>query len=161
MKTIAEIRLDNLEALLIEMGTQEKLAEVGETSSVYLSQIRNRAANVKSGKLRTMGDDMARKLEAGCKKEVGWMDNIHTKGEADSAPLVYPTAFHSPPEGARANEPIPLPVAPVQYDIWTTAAINLLQQLDLGQRQAMVARMREYKQYLAPPHDGQTLHVAD
>ena len=163
MKTIAEIRLANLDALLDEFGTQEKVAEAGGTSSVYLSQIRNKAANVKSGKLRSMGDDMARKLEIGCNKEVGWMDNIHTLTQhaEDQPAITYTTALNLPGGNHQAREPIPLPVTPVQYDIWTTAAIELLQQLDIGQRQAMVARMREYKQYLAPPHDGQTLQVAD
>jgi hypothetical protein len=75
MQTIAQIRLANLEGLIKEMGTQERVAELGGTSSIYLSQIRNQALDVKTGKPRQMGDKMARKLEIGCKKAPGWMDN--------------------------------------------------------------------------------------
>lgn len=46
------------------------------------------------------------------------------------------------------------------YDEWTIEAIKLMQTLDAGQRQAMVAKMREYKQFLGPPRDGQALQVA-
>ena len=75
MKTIAEIRLENLDLLIGEFGSQEKVAELGDTSSVYLSQIRNQTPDAKTGKPRQMGDPMARKLEEGCKKERGWMDH--------------------------------------------------------------------------------------
>lgn len=75
MKTIAEIRLENLELLIGEFGTQEKVAELAGTSPVYLSQIRNAAADSKTGKVRQIGDPLARKLEEGCNKEIGWMDN--------------------------------------------------------------------------------------
>lgn len=77
MKTIADIRLENLELLVVEFGTQDKVAELAETSPVYLSQLRNKAPDSKTGKLRQIGDPMARKLELGCRKEVGWMDNVH------------------------------------------------------------------------------------
>lgn len=75
MKTIAEIRLDNLEVLIAEFGTQDRVAELAETSPVYISQLRNKAKDSKTGKHRQIGDPMARKLEAGCGKELGWMDN--------------------------------------------------------------------------------------
>lgn len=149
MKTVSEIRLDNLELLIADLGTQERVAEAGGTSSVYLSQIKNRTPDKKTGKPRQMGDDMARKLEEGCKKERGWMDNIHTQ------PLAYTTT--QPIVALIAAEPKP----PLQFqerlDIWTRAAIDILQKLDPGQRQAMVARMREYQQYLDPPRFGQAL----
>ncbi len=74
MKPVAETRLDNLELLVKELGTLEKVAEAGGTSSVYLSQLRNRTPDAKTGKLREMGNAMARRLEAGCQKASGWMD---------------------------------------------------------------------------------------
>ena len=77
MKTIAEIRLDNLRLLIGEFGTQEQVAALADTSPVYLSQILNGAADSKTGKVRQIGDPLARKLEGGCGKEVGWMDNVH------------------------------------------------------------------------------------
>lgn len=53
------------------------------------------------------------------------------------------------------NEPIPQHV-----DMWTQAAIEIMRGLDIGQQQAMVAKMREYQQFLGPPRNGQTLPVA-
>ena len=52
MKTIAEIRLDNLRLLISEFGTQDRVAELAGTSPVYLSQILNGAADSKTGKVR-------------------------------------------------------------------------------------------------------------
>lgn len=46
------------------------------------------------------------------------------------------------------------------HDSWTLEAIDIMSQLDDGQKQAMVAKMREYKQYLGPPRDGQALFMA-
>lgn len=77
MKTIAEIRLENLRLLIGEFSTQEKVAELAETSPVYLSQILNSAVDSKTGRIRQVGEPLARKLEEGCGKEIGWMDNRH------------------------------------------------------------------------------------
>lgn len=152
MKTIAEIRLDNLDLLIAEFGTQDRVAEKSGTSPVYLSQIKNKTPDAKTGKLRQMGDPTARKLESGCGKEIGWMDNTHSPAKPitpyDTTPIAT-TAI------AREDNVVQLPH--LQYDMWTAAAIDLLQKLDIGQRQAMVARMREYQQYLDPPRVGQAL----
>jgi len=149
MKTIAEIRLDNLAKLIKEHGTQDRVAELGETSSIYLSQIKNQTPDAKSKKLRQMGDEMARKLELGCGKPISWMDNVHKETAAEPVTYIKHTEnIHSP---LLAMEPTPC------YDKWTLAAIELLQKLDIGQRQAMVARMREYTQFLEPPRIGQAL----
>lgn len=43
---------------------------------------------------------------------------------------------------------------------WIVAAIEIMQELDDAQKQAMVARMREFKQFLGPPRDGQALSMA-
>lgn len=75
MKTIAEIRLENLELLVEEFETADAVAERCGTSAVYLSQIRNQAKDSKTGKPRQIGDPLARKLETGCDKEIGWMDH--------------------------------------------------------------------------------------
>lgn len=79
MQTIDEIRRSNLERLIKEIGTQDRVAEFGGTSSVYLSQIRNSSKDGKTGKPRVMGDEMARRLETGCQKPRGWMDNFQTE----------------------------------------------------------------------------------
>lgn len=78
MNTIDEIRLENLRALVKEKGSQKKVSDDTGTSQVYLSQLLNAAKDAKTGKARQIGDDMARKLEAGCGKERGWMDNVHS-----------------------------------------------------------------------------------
>ncbi|MGO3712866.1 MULTISPECIES: hypothetical protein [Alcaligenes] len=74
MKPVAEIRLDNLERLVSEAGTADALAERAGVSPVYLSQIRSRAIDVKTGRSRNLGSVAARKLEAGMGKPQGWMD---------------------------------------------------------------------------------------
>lgn len=74
MKTVAEIRRENLEILALEFGTVDAVAEKAATSPVYLSQIKNRAVDSKTGRPREMGTKVARKLEKGCGKQPGWMD---------------------------------------------------------------------------------------
>lgn len=59
-----------------------------------------------------------------------------------------------------AREPAPVLYAQARTDKWTNAAIEIMQGLDEAQKQAMVARMREFKQYLGPPRDGQALSMA-
>lgn len=59
-----------------------------------------------------------------------------------------------------ASEPSPVIYAPARADKWVNAAVEIMQSLDEAQKQAMVARMREFKQYLGPPRDGQALQVA-
>ena len=76
MKTIADIRAENLELLIAEQGSAERVAALCDTSPVYISQLRNKAGDSKTGTPRQVGDAMARKLEVGCCKEVGWMDNL-------------------------------------------------------------------------------------
>lgn len=77
MMTINEIRLANLALLKKEFGTDVILAELGNTSAAYLSQIRSKKTP------RSMGDEVARNLEIGCNKPVGWMDQYHDETEED------------------------------------------------------------------------------
>jgi transcriptional regulator with XRE-family HTH domain len=46
------------------------------------------------------------------------------------------------------------------FDQWTAAALEIMTSLDPVQRAQMVAKMREYKQFLGPPRQGQALSVA-
>lgn len=59
-----------------------------------------------------------------------------------------------------AHEPAPVLYPHARADKWTNAAIEIMQGLNEAQKQAMVARMREFKQYLGPPRDGQALSMA-
>ena len=86
VKTASQIRLQNLQALVVEAGTLEKVAEAVGSTSVYLSQLRNGAPDRKSGRAREMGTSMARRLEAAFHKPNGWMDQDHSP----IAPLVGP-----------------------------------------------------------------------
>lgn len=154
MKTISEIRLDNLRLLIEEFGTQDNVAEKSGASPVYLSQIKNETPDMKTGRPRQMGDRMARKLELGCDKPIGWMDKTHE----DAREIVtYPTTDSQPHPTHSVSAVVHMPTKQAGYDVWTLAAIEILQALDIGQRQAMVARMREFQQYLAPPRIGQAL----
>lgn len=83
MKSVSEIRLANLEILLREVGTAEELAERSGLSSVYISQIRSRAIDRKTGKPRNLGGQAARKLEQGVGKPLGWMDRDPNATESD------------------------------------------------------------------------------
>src|SRR5690606_34573983 len=78
MKSAAELRLENLETLVKEAGTADALAEACGLSAEYISQIRNRAIDKKTGRARNLGSQAARKLENGMSKPTGWMDTNHT-----------------------------------------------------------------------------------
>lgn len=90
MKPISEIRLQNVERLVREAGTAEALAEKSGLSPVYLSQIRSRAIDVKTGKPRNLGSAAARKLEKGMSKPVNWMDADHNATPPDQDGWPFP-----------------------------------------------------------------------
>ncbi len=77
MQTNDEVRRKNLEIAIKRAGTAAKLAEAAKTSAAYLSQIKNRTPDSKSGTPKTMGDDMARRIEAAIGEAHGWIDTPH------------------------------------------------------------------------------------
>ncbi len=77
MKTVAEIRRANLEQLVVEFGSLDAVAALANASPIYLSQVRNQAIDVKTGKPRNMGNGIARRLEKGASKAEGWLDRDH------------------------------------------------------------------------------------
>lgn len=81
MKSNNEIRLENLENLINEAGSQEKLADVSGVSRIYLNQIKKQRPDPTTGKTRNVGDAVARKLETGMGKPMGWLDQVHTLRE--------------------------------------------------------------------------------
>jgi phage repressor protein C with HTH and peptisase S24 domain len=83
MQTNDEVRRQNLELVIKRVGSAAKLAELAATSPAYISQIKNRSPDSKSGTPKTMGDDMARRIEAAIGERAGWMDVPH--GEAEDA----------------------------------------------------------------------------
>lgn len=77
MKTNDEIRRLNMLAATARVGNAAKLAGKVGTSAAYLSQIKNRTPDSKSGTPKTMGDDMARRIEAAIGEPAGWIDAAH------------------------------------------------------------------------------------
>jgi SOS-response transcriptional repressor LexA len=71
-----QIRLKNLELLIVEASSATKLAHLVGTNSSYISQVR-RQMPTKKGTPRGIGDDLAGKLEQGMGKHEGWMDEPH------------------------------------------------------------------------------------
>ncbi len=76
MATSKELRLANLRLLVKEFKTADAVAQRAETAPMYLSQILNGVPS-STGKPRGVGDALARRLERGCEKEVGWLDKNH------------------------------------------------------------------------------------
>ena len=77
MQTNDEVRRQNLLVAIERAGSAAKLAALSNTSPAYLSQIKNRTPDSKTGTPKTMGDDMARRIEAAIEEPVGWMDVPH------------------------------------------------------------------------------------
>ncbi len=79
MKTIAEIRRDNLMILIGEQGSMAALNEkIGlARTDATISQIKNQSPDSKTGVPKAMGDAFARRIEGQLGLEPGWMDNVH------------------------------------------------------------------------------------
>ena len=67
-----------------KVGSAAKLADLAETSPAYISQIKNRVADSKSGTPKAMGDELARRIELAIHVPKGWMDAPH-QGEWQAA----------------------------------------------------------------------------
>jgi len=78
MKTIDEIRRNNLAIAVLRIGTATKLAAMAGVSQMYLIQIKGVTLESKTGKRKTMGDDVARKIELALDELPGWMDADHS-----------------------------------------------------------------------------------
>lgn len=78
MKTINNIRRDNLALLRDECGGVGKLAERLEKSPSQVSQWLNASANSGTGKPRGISDVACRYMEERFGKPTGWMDAPHT-----------------------------------------------------------------------------------
>lgn len=77
MKTVKEIRLDNLKALVRkEGGVIATVARKSLTNPNYLYQIIHRVP-ASNGTLRELGPKVARRIESVYGKPPGWMDHDH------------------------------------------------------------------------------------
>jgi hypothetical protein len=77
MKTNDEIRRLNMMVAMGRAGNAARLAELVSTSPAYLSQIKNRVPDSKSGTPKAMGDELARRIEIAIGEPAGWMDAAH------------------------------------------------------------------------------------
>lgn len=78
MKTCQEIRVDNLRTLVSEHGSIVRLAEKIGKAEAQISQWLNSAKDSKTGRPRSISDDMCRLVEQKCGKEHGWLDHDHS-----------------------------------------------------------------------------------
>lgn len=76
MKTVAQIRHENLLKLIKESGGEDFLASRYECSVAYIKQMA-RGYKDASGTPKGIGDNSARRLEVVTGKEIGWMDHEH------------------------------------------------------------------------------------
>jgi len=105
LMTVDAIRRQNLETLVRELGSLESVAAAGDTSAVYLSQIRHGAIDSKTGRARQMGTAMARRLEVGTGRPKGWMDQHHP--EVGERPPEYRVALDLSQSPGDAAQHIP------------------------------------------------------
>ncbi len=85
MKTINEIRVENINFLTRERGSVKRVAEISGKSRSLISQI-------KSG--HSFGDKLARELEQALALEEGWFDNPRAE-ETTVSPLEAITVIKS------------------------------------------------------------------
>lgn len=77
MKTIEEVRHDWLLRLIEKHGTVANLnAALGrERTHAAINQLKNKAPNTRTGKVRSMGSDLAREIEGALNLERGTLDH--------------------------------------------------------------------------------------
>lgn len=105
MKTIAEIRRENLQALIDEAGS---IAEMNERmgwdrTDPRLTRIRNANVRGDRGKPFQMGDALAREIERVFGREEGWMDNVHRRIPALAGEDLVAYDVEIEPAAARPN----------------------------------------------------------
>lgn len=88
MKTIDEIRRNNLNIAATRAGSATLLAKKAGISLVYLSRLKNCAVETRTGNVKTMGARVARKIEVAIGEPVGWMDTDHSKALVQATSLV-------------------------------------------------------------------------
>ncbi|AOZ05947.1 hypothetical protein [Cupriavidus malaysiensis] len=121
MKTIDEIRHENLLLLIGKFGTVQALANAVGKSHAQISQLKTRAVHSATGKPRTIGDDLARTFEQRCDLPLGWFDNPHTSIDAEGPD-------HHQQQSTPA--PLDLPQRSAHPDPHIRKAIAILEGLD-------------------------------
>lgn len=78
MKSIDEIRVENINVLVSRYGSIQKLADALDRSHGQVSQWKNRAKSSKTGKPRGMESETARWIERTLKLAENWLDTDHS-----------------------------------------------------------------------------------
>lgn len=95
------LRRANLRLLRTEAGgTWAELARIADVNQAYLTQV-DRSTPRTDGSPTEMGDEVARRLETGMKKPVGWMDHDHSSPD---------------PEGHESQQVRPVQVRTLRWD---------------------------------------------
>lgn len=84
IKTVDELRRENLETLTRELGGVGELAAKIDRSSSQVSQWINGSQHSESGKPRRLSSDSARYVEERCGKHTGWLDQNHQGSATES-----------------------------------------------------------------------------
>ena len=126
MTTSKEIRIQNLRLLIEEFGTAEDVATRAQTPPNYISQILNGVPS-STGTPRGVGDSVARRLEEGCGKPVGWMDVPHTEGVAattykTATPRSNVSAVH--PDDVRSDDVVYVPESKIEFSAGNGRSAN-------------------------------------
>lgn len=125
--------------------------KVGYKTQSGIANLENRVGGSGGNKIAAIAKALGVPLE--------WLMN---GPDSDTVPFITP--IESPVVSEQTQEPnLNLYRIEAQggQDQWTLAAMGIMQELDAGQRQAMVAKMREFRQFLGPPRDGQALSMAN
>lgn len=86
MRTIEEVRRENLVSLITANGGQRQFAEAaGIKNPAQVSQWVNRSRNATTGKPRVMSGATARAIEASLGLAAGWMDTQHSPESLSSS----------------------------------------------------------------------------
>lgn len=92
MKTIDEIRYENLDLLISNNGGLTALVEKsgGKLNRATLDQIWRKRTTA-AGTIKNVGDDLARNIEISLRLEKGWMDNQKGVVVGETDPTAIPS----------------------------------------------------------------------
>ncbi|MFY4712196.1 S24 family peptidase [Burkholderia glumae] len=170
MKTIAQIRRENLAIAIKRARSAKFLAELADTSEAYLSQLKNAVPNKATGVPRFMGDDLARRIEQAIGEETGWMDFDRTDTStasddvfATSGPADISAEAQVAGSVVAWEEPTDLPSDPDRvwidrYDYFFSAGKGLIQ-WEVREKSALPFSMSFFRGVGSNPKDCKLLIV--
>lgn len=158
MKTIDEIRRDNLAIAVARFGGANKLAEAANVSAAYLSQVKNSQPASGSGKPKKLGDDVARKIEDALGERTGWMDTDHSEAQPRHATIPADQGNVLTWESPEDLPPDPDRVWLDRFDYRFSAGTGLIQ-WEVRQKKALPFDIGFFKSLGSKPKDCKLLQV--